>query len=236
VIFVVLTTQAVQCAGEEYIFRGVLFRAIGSFFSTEITSVIIGGVISSVLFMAGHLSVNPWENLSYLVFGMSMAVVTWRTGGLESAVAMHSINNTFILLVGAFQPEDTTSKNGIAAILIEVVIVITVTLVFSWVASRENIIRSAQPVQSPFQPNQYRPGQMPFQPGYVPQSPRVYPGQYGPQYVPQPPRVYPGQYAPQYLQPPRSAQPQNNSVPGQYGSSWQLPPQFPWQRPPNQPN
>ncbi len=92
-----------QAAAEEYLFRGLLFRAVGSWMRTPASALIVGGVVNSVLFAAVHFSTDPWLILFYFVLGMLLSYVTWRTGGLEAAVAIHVANNMVGLALVPFQ-------------------------------------------------------------------------------------------------------------------------------------
>jgi membrane protease YdiL (CAAX protease family) len=50
-------------------------------------------VVTTVLFSLVHGSLDPYILTSYLVLFGSMAIITWRTGGLETAVALHAAYN-----------------------------------------------------------------------------------------------------------------------------------------------
>lgn len=89
----ILLTQPFQASGEEYLFRGLGARAVGSFFAREKLALAAGAVLPSLAFMLAHGAGDPWLNLFYLVFGLSASWMTWRTGGLEAAIALHVVNN-----------------------------------------------------------------------------------------------------------------------------------------------
>lgn len=90
----ILLTTPFQAAGEEYLFRGFGNRALASFFpSRGPWRIIIPGIITSILFMLTHGAGDIWLNVMYVVFGLAMSYLTWRTGGLEAAIAMHVVNN-----------------------------------------------------------------------------------------------------------------------------------------------
>lgn len=88
-----------QSAGEEYGFRGLVFQIASSWFQNQRLSLIMGILISSFLFAFIHLSPDPLFNLHYIILGVTFALMTWRTGGLEYAVVIHSLNNslTYVL-------------------------------------------------------------------------------------------------------------------------------------------
>ncbi len=81
-----------QAAGEEHLFRGTLIQAIGAWSKSPWPAI----VLSSAAFAAVH-----WVPIEATVFLFATAVVdawlTIETGGIEAAVAGHTVHN-----VGAF--------------------------------------------------------------------------------------------------------------------------------------
>ncbi len=92
-IVAVLLTTPFQAAGEEYMVRGLLARSVGSWFNLRWLGFTVATVVSSVVFMLLHGAGDPWLNLFYFSFGVIASVMTWRTGGLEAAIALHVVNN-----------------------------------------------------------------------------------------------------------------------------------------------
>lgn len=99
-LIIVLLTTPLQAAGEEYLFRGFLGRVVGSWFGSAKVAVVVGTVVSSVLFMIAHGAADPWLIGYYLVFGAALAVTTWQTGGLEASIAIHALNNVVMFVAG----------------------------------------------------------------------------------------------------------------------------------------
>ncbi len=97
VIGMVLTPLA--AAGEEYGFRGLLFRVLGSWTREARSGAILGIVATTVLFALAHGTLDPFLLTSYLVLFSSTAIVTWRTGGLEVAVVLHGVYNVAFLVL-----------------------------------------------------------------------------------------------------------------------------------------
>ena len=89
-----LVVVPLQAAGEEYGFRGLLFRVAASWGRGARTGLVLGLVVSSVAFAIVHISTDPWLNLWYLVFGLTTGIIVWRTGGIEIAVVLHALFNT----------------------------------------------------------------------------------------------------------------------------------------------
>jgi CAAX protease family protein len=88
-LLVVVLTSPLQAAAEEYLFRGYLLQAFGSFAATPW----VGIIASSVLFAAFHGGQNLPLFVNRLAFGLLAAILVWRTGGLEAGIAAHVINN-----------------------------------------------------------------------------------------------------------------------------------------------
>ncbi|MGJ9422276.1 lysostaphin resistance A-like protein [Aeromicrobium sp. CF3.5] len=93
-----LLVSPLAAAGEEYGFRGLMFRVVGGWARRARVGLVLGIVVTTVLFSLVHGTVDPYLLTSYLVLFSSMAVVTWRTGGLEVAVVLHSVYNMALLL------------------------------------------------------------------------------------------------------------------------------------------
>jgi len=100
-IFVILLTTPLQCAGEEYGLRGLVNRLFGSYGSSRV-SFWIGAVVSSLAFMALHAAQDIYLNAFYFSFGMISCWMAWRTGGLEADIALHVVNNVLAMAVLPF--------------------------------------------------------------------------------------------------------------------------------------
>ena len=96
---VTIVIVPLQSAGEEYGYRGLIFRVAGSWGRGPRSALTLGVVVSAVLFATIHLSTDVWLNLQYLAVGVAFALITWRTGGIETAVVLHAANNVFGLLL-----------------------------------------------------------------------------------------------------------------------------------------
>ena len=144
----ILLTTPLQAAGEEYLLRGLLGRAIGSWFRAPVVGFAAQSVITAAVFMAMHGAGDPWLNLFYVVFAIAGSWVTWRTGGLEAAIALHVANN---LTATAFLPfidfSDLFNREagvGDPSILINVALLIAGVGVVEWLVRRRPlVVRSA---------------------------------------------------------------------------------------------
>ncbi len=128
-----------QAMGEEYGGRGLIFRVIGSWTRSARLGLIAGVLGSSLIFTAIHGSTDIYINIWYFVLWSSLAVITWRTGGLEVAVVLHAVLNTFVLL---FAPllridlgaalADRSAGVGQVTLLIPTAIVIVIAAITWW--------------------------------------------------------------------------------------------------------
>jgi len=97
-----------QATAEEYVFRGWLIQAIGSFWPERWQASAPGRwvtlwpalAVSAVVFMLGH-GYTGWARLDILVFAMVAGWLAVKTGGLESGIALHTFNNLYAFLVPA---------------------------------------------------------------------------------------------------------------------------------------
>jgi membrane protease YdiL (CAAX protease family) len=100
-----------QSAAEEFLFRGWLIQAIGAYGPDRVDgrapwlkSVLRtpwpGIVISGAVFVAAH-GYTGWAMADIFLFAVTIGWLTIRTGGLESGIALHAMNNLFAFLLPA---------------------------------------------------------------------------------------------------------------------------------------
>ncbi|MFB6720186.1 lysostaphin resistance A-like protein [Kribbella sp. NPDC056345] len=109
-LVMLLCLVPLQAAAEEYIFRGWLLQATGSLLRHPILIVIP----QALLFAAAHGWGTVWGFIDLAVFGVVLALVTIRTGGLEAAISLHVTNNliSFIMsstYVGGLGTDETAA-------------------------------------------------------------------------------------------------------------------------------
>lgn len=128
-----------QSAGEEYGVRGLIFRVVGSWTRNPRAGLVAGVLVSSVLFTAIHGSTDPYIIVWYFVLWTGLAVITWRTGGLEVAVMLHAVLNTFTFLLAVAlrvdlgsATQDRSAGVGSPYQLIPALMVIVITAVVWW--------------------------------------------------------------------------------------------------------
>ncbi|GAA1426291.1 hypothetical protein GCM10009616_00450 [Microlunatus lacustris] len=105
VIAVVMTPF--QAAGEEYFFRGWIMQVVGSWFRRPVVGLVVTTVVSTITFSAAHGSFDIWILANIGCLAVAACLATWRTGGLEAAIAMHAVNNVLaffaVILFGGWE-------------------------------------------------------------------------------------------------------------------------------------
>jgi membrane protease YdiL (CAAX protease family) len=99
VVVVVLLLTPLQCAGEEYAFRGLPMQLFGTWLRTPV----VGVVLPVPLFVLGH-GYDWVGQLDLAVFALSMGFLVWKSGGLELAVVVHTANNLPLFLASPLSP------------------------------------------------------------------------------------------------------------------------------------
>lgn len=95
-LLVVLAFVPVQAAAEEYAFRGLLMQGIGSWLRHPAFAILL----PVPLFVLGH-DYGLVGQIDVAAFAVAAGWLTWRTGGLEAAIALHVINNVGVFGLGA---------------------------------------------------------------------------------------------------------------------------------------
>ncbi len=96
VAVVILVMVPLQAAAEEYVFRGLLMQALGAWFGLRVIAIVLPTLVFALL----H-NYDVWGILDVAIFGITAAWITWRTGGLESAIVLHAVNNVVLFMVMA---------------------------------------------------------------------------------------------------------------------------------------
>lgn len=136
-------------AGEEYGFRGLMFRVLGSWTRGARSGAVLGVVVTTVLFSLAHGTLDPFLLTSYLVLFSSLAIVTWRTGGLEVAVVVHAVYNASFLVLGttlhldiAAQLASRPEVVGSWADLVPSAVLVVITAIVWWTTRRSGPVRT----------------------------------------------------------------------------------------------
>lgn len=133
-----------QAAAEEYVFRGYLMQTIGARLRHPAFAI----ALPVPLFILGH----DYELLGMIdvgIFALAAGWLSWRTGGLEAAVALHIVNNMLVFALGMWGFIDVNaSDTTIAGLAIS--LVMTAAFVFAVVrdSNRFEIARTRPPLFS----------------------------------------------------------------------------------------
>ncbi|MGP9650263.1 CPBP family intramembrane metalloprotease domain-containing protein [Arthrobacter sp. MYb224] len=130
-----------QAAAEEIVFRGMLMQTIGSWLKHPLFAILL----PVPLFTFGHLY-DIYGLLDVAFFAIAAGFLTWRTGGLEAAIAIHVINNVGLFLLAAVGAVDiNATQSSLSSLLTSIGFTALVTYILLWVAKRRHIERTAGP-------------------------------------------------------------------------------------------
>ncbi|MFG6502477.1 CPBP family intramembrane glutamic endopeptidase [Microbacterium sp. P05] len=140
-LVVIVLTTPLQAAAEEFLFRGVIQRAAGSWVRSPRGALVVGTVVSATVFSAAHFAADPWLIAYYFLFGAGLSVLAQRSGGVESGIAIHTVNNVFLLAVAAMAGEmdagfDRSAGVGSPVLLLPILMLAVVIAILSWLARR----------------------------------------------------------------------------------------------------
>ncbi|GGH62114.1 CPBP family intramembrane glutamic endopeptidase [Rothia aerolata] len=103
----VLLVVPFQCYAEELVFRGYLMQTVGRWLKHPAWAIIL----PAPLFMLGH-AYDFWGQASILVMGLAAGFMVWYTGGLEAGIAMHVVNNLYLMILGVLGMADPFAQGG----------------------------------------------------------------------------------------------------------------------------
>lgn len=140
---IIILLVPLQCAAEEYAFRGLPMQMFGAW----LRSPLWGILIPVPFFMLGHG--YDWAGqIDIAVFAICMGLLTWKSGGLELAVVVHTANNLVLFLLAPLSR--TSLEQGAVdprVLLVTLPTTIGITAVL-WVwVSRRYGLRLLEPVR-----------------------------------------------------------------------------------------
>jgi membrane protease YdiL (CAAX protease family) len=142
---VILTTTPLQAAGEEFLFRGYLAQAIASWIPPRTAALLVTAPITAGLFALAHGAQDAWLFADRFGFGIAAAVLVWLTGGLEVAIALHTVNNftafALALYTGTLTEAVTISEAPAGAVVLDLV-ALTVFTVGVWLWTRRHPVQT----------------------------------------------------------------------------------------------
>lgn len=139
-MLLVVLLVPVQAATEEYLYRGVLLQSVGAWIRFAPVTIIA----SALIFGFSH-AYDAWGIVQVTVMGIGFAVATIRTGGLEAAIALHTVNNVGVFAItgtGMFgETGMTTETGGPVAVIAQAVTVGLWLLVLEFFVRRNRVER-----------------------------------------------------------------------------------------------
>lgn len=118
-LIVVLLVVPFQAAAEEYVFRGYLQQAVGRWLRHPLFAILL----PVPLFVLGH-AYDPLGQASVAAFAIAAGWLTWRTGGLEAAIALHVVNNLIAFLLGLAGLSDVNASSpGVLSFVYSLVLI-----------------------------------------------------------------------------------------------------------------
>ncbi|WP_282837435.1 CPBP family intramembrane glutamic endopeptidase [Microbacterium flavum] len=122
-LVLILLLVPLQSAAEEYIFRGYLMQTIGRWLRHPAFAILL----PVPLFVLGHMY-DILGQLGVGLFAVAAGWLTWRTGGLEAAIALHVVNNlSGFLLSLAAGTDPTASETGLVSFVFSLVLIVGYT-------------------------------------------------------------------------------------------------------------
>jgi len=123
---VIIALAPLQSLSEELFFRGSLVQIIGQWFSPAI----VAYLLPFLFFLSGHH--YGWQGMvSVGVFAACAMFLTYTTGGIEAAAAVHAVGNTFAYAPDAF---DIGGVNLNAATTADLLISVVATVAATGIA------------------------------------------------------------------------------------------------------
>ncbi|GAA1354543.1 CPBP family intramembrane metalloprotease [Arthrobacter rhombi] len=150
VLAAALLLVPIQAAAEEYVFRGYLMQSLGGWLRHPAFAILL----PIPLFVVGH-DYELLGQIDIAVFALAAGWLTWRTGGLEAALALHIVGNTTIFVLVAFGAADANADDLHVGDLLAS---LAMTAVFVLVITR---LAAARGIQRTRRPSAPRPAQLP---------------------------------------------------------------------------
>jgi len=146
-LVIVFATTPLQAAGEEYFFRGWLSQSVGALFARAVLGSLVTAAVSASLFALAHGGQNASLFLDRFAFGLLASYLVWRTGGLEAAIAAHTVNNVVVfvpvILTGGLAAAIGVSEAVPEVVAVDVVSMVLLAAALTWLARRSGVRRSS---------------------------------------------------------------------------------------------
>ncbi|SHN34107.1 Membrane protease YdiL, CAAX protease family [Cryptosporangium aurantiacum] len=134
-----------QAAAEEYLCRGWLLQSVGAFVRWRWIAIGVQTLVFALLHGVG----TPWGFADLVVFGAVTGWLAIRTGGLESGIALHVVNNVLALslavsAVGGLTLDETAADSGWQLAVADILVIVSYGLLVRWLATRFRVETAAR--------------------------------------------------------------------------------------------
>ncbi len=137
-LVLILVLVPVQSATEEYVFRGYLMQSIGRWLRHPAWAILL----PVPLFVLGHLY-DVLGQINVGVFAIAAGWLSWRTGGLEAAIALHVVNNLTGFLVSLVAGTDpAASETGLFSFVTSLLLMGGFVAIVEWMIRRKPLPRT----------------------------------------------------------------------------------------------
>ncbi|MDQ1627390.1 MAG: protease family protein [Actinomycetota bacterium] len=140
---VIALSTPLQSAAEEIGFRGYLTQAVASWFARPVVGAVVAAAVSALAFAFAHGAQDPALFVDRCAFGLVASWLTWRTGGLEAAIALHVANNLVSLgltaVTGSVAASLEASSLDWPHALVDVVMMLVYALVVARLVDRRGV-------------------------------------------------------------------------------------------------
>lgn len=139
---VLVALVPLQSGAEEYVFRGWVTQAVGTYIPVAWIAILPG----AVLFALAHGIGTFWGFVDLLLFALIAGWLTIRTGGLEAGIALHTANNLVAFLLsaafGSLGTVQTAAQASWPLFAIDVVLLPLYAWLIARLAARRNLART----------------------------------------------------------------------------------------------
>lgn len=160
-LLVILLLVPFQASAEEIALRGFLMQAVGGYgaargerrgnsvVSAFLRTPVLAIAVSGLVFTLMH-TYTDWATVDVAVFGLAMAWLTWYTGGLEAAIALHVVHNLVAFTLTAYEGQLDQAGTGGGSLVGVLATLLQVTLycvIVVWLAKRRGL-RTRTPAEA----------------------------------------------------------------------------------------
>ena len=144
-VVVIVLLVPLQATAEEYVFRGYLAQTIGAWMRHPAFAILL----PVPLFIVAH-GYGPLGMLDVGLFAVIAGWITWRTGGLEAAIALHIVNNCVIFALSTLGLADANAKDStISGLVVTTVTSVLFCVIVTRAADRGSVQRTAPVRRAP---------------------------------------------------------------------------------------